>query len=142
MPSTGPRVREVAARGLALLGRGAVIPFIPQSPHVHGCAAGPPQVQGAHAAAGEAEAIYRRSDATAKGIDLVSEAVTTPGGAQAASLRVAEQYLAAFGQIAKQGNTMLLPAATHDPASMVAQAMSIYRAISDGNSSDAAPPAR
>ena len=91
---------------------------------------------------GEAEAIYRRSDATAKGIDLVSEAVTTPGGAQAASLRVAEQYLAAFAQIAKQGNTMLLPAATHDPASMVAQAMSIYKAISDGSGSGAAPPPR
>jgi hypothetical protein len=35
----------------------------------------------------------------------------------------------AFGSIAKTGNTMLLPAATHDPAAMVAQAMAIYRSI-------------
>ena len=41
--------------------------------------------------AGEAEAIYRRADATAKGINLVSQAVTAHGGSEAASLRVAEQ---------------------------------------------------
>ncbi len=80
-------------------------------------------------AAGEAEAIYRRADATAKGIGLVSQAVTAHGGSEAASLRVAEQYLSAFGQIAKAGNTLLLPAATNDPANMVAQAMSIYKAV-------------
>ena len=82
-------------------------------------------------AAGEAEAIYRRADATAKGIGLVSQAVTAHGGSEAASLRVAEQYLSAFGQIAKAGNTLLLPAATNDPANMVAQAMSIYKAVSE-----------
>ena len=40
---------------------------------------------------------------------------------QLCSLRVAEQYLAAFGNIAKHGNTILLPAGANDPASMVAQ---------------------
>lgn len=89
---------------------------------------------------GEAEAIYRRADATAKGLNLVSEAVTTQGGAQAASLRVAEQYLAAFAQIAKTGNTILLPASTNDPASMVAQAMSIYRTLADGSGHSPALP--
>ena len=89
---------------------------------------------------GEAEAIYRRADATAKGLNLVSEAVTTQGGAQAASLRVAEQYLAAFAQIAKTGNTILLPASTNDPASMVAQAMSIYRTLANGNGRSPALP--
>ena len=84
-------------------------------------------------ASGEAEAIYRRADATAKGLNLVSEAVTTQGGAQAASLRVAEQYLAAFAQIAKTGTTILLPASANDPASMVAQAMSIYRTMDAGS---------
>lgn len=86
-------------------------------------------------AAGEAEAIYRRADATAKGIGLVSQAVTAHGGSEAASLRVAEQYLSAFGQIAKAGNTLLLPAATNDPANMVAQAMSIYKVVADNHPS-------
>lgn len=40
-----------------------------------------------------------------------------------------------FGEIAKQGTTMLLPAATNDPASMVASALSIYKQVADGGSS-------
>ncbi|CAL5227063.1 g9967 [Coccomyxa viridis] len=91
-------------------------------------------------ATGEAEAIYRRADATAKGIGLVSQAVTAHGGSEAASLRVAEQYLSAFGQIAKAGNTLLLPAATNDPANMVAQAMSIYKAVADNHPSTGPRP--
>ncbi|EIE26256.1 hypothetical protein COCSUDRAFT_52284 [Coccomyxa subellipsoidea C-169] len=86
-------------------------------------------------ATGEAEAIYRRADATAKGIAIVSEAVTGPGGSEAAALRVAEQYLNAFSNIAKEGNTLLLPAAANDPAGMVAQAMSIYKTVAAQNRS-------
>lgn len=40
------------------------------------------------------------------------------------------QYLAAFGNIAKAGNTMLLPSSASDPATMVAQALSIYNNVS------------
>lgn len=54
------------------------------------------------------------------------------GGSEAASLRVAEQYMAAFGNIAKQGNTMLIPASTNDPAAFVAQALSVYKSVSQG----------
>ena len=52
------------------------------------------------------------------------------GGNEAASMRIAEQYLTAFGGIAKAGNTLLLPASANDPASMVAQALSIYNNVS------------
>lgn len=48
--------------------------------------------------------------------------------------QVAEQYLDNFGEIAKAGTTMLLPAATHDPASMVASALSIYKQVSGSGS--------
>ena len=51
------------------------------------------------------------------------------GGADAAALRVAEQYVSAFGQVAKSGTTVLLPAALGDPAAMVAQALAIYRSV-------------
>ena len=83
-------------------------------------------------ATGEAEAIYRRAEATAKGIQMLAESIELSGGSQAVSLRVAEQYLDAFGEIAKKGTTMLLPAAAHDPASMVAQALSIYGNLAGG----------
>ena len=67
---------------------------------------------------GEASAIYARAEATARGLGLLADAVKQTGGAEAVSLRVAEQYLDSFGEIAKRGTTMLLPAATHDPAAV------------------------
>ncbi|KAK9836067.1 hypothetical protein WJX84_001705, partial [Apatococcus fuscideae] len=83
-------------------------------------------------AQGEASAILARAEATAKGLKNVSEAIKAEGGSEAASLRVAEQYMAAFGNIAKEGNTMLIPASTNDPASFVAQALSVYKSVSQG----------
>lgn len=85
-------------------------------------------------AVGEAEAIFRRAEATARGLGQVSAAIQAEGGNAAASMRIAEQYLAAFSNIAKEGNTMLLPTAANDPASMVAQAMSIYKSVSNNDS--------
>ncbi|EFN52198.1 hypothetical protein CHLNCDRAFT_8146, partial [Chlorella variabilis] len=80
-------------------------------------------------AEGEASAIFARAEATARGLQLLADAIRQRGGSEAVSLRVAEQYLDSFGEIAKQGTTMLLPAATHDPASMVASALSIYKQV-------------
>ncbi|KAF9592009.1 hypothetical protein IFM89_011592 [Coptis chinensis] len=84
-------------------------------------------------AKGEADAILARAQATAKGIYLLSEAIKTNGGVEAASLRIAEQYIHAFGQIAQKGTTMLLPSTAANPASMMAQAMSIYKTMIGGS---------
>jgi hypothetical protein len=48
------------------------------------------------------------------------------GGEEAVRLRVAEQYVDAFGRLAQRGTTTLLPTNLGDPASMITQAMSIY----------------
>ncbi|XP_010241073.1 PREDICTED: stomatin-like protein 2, mitochondrial [Nelumbo nucifera] len=80
-------------------------------------------------AKGEAEAILARAQATAKGIFLLSEAIKTSGGVEAASLRIAEQYIQAFSNIAKEGTTMLLPSTAANPASMMAQALTIYKSL-------------
>ena len=77
-------------------------------------------------AKGEAEAIIAVAEATAKGIELIAAAISRPGGEDAISLRVAEQYVGAFEKLAKQSTTMLLPANAHDTGSMVAQAMSVF----------------
>lgn len=84
---------------------------------------------------GEAEAIYRRAEATARGIQILAESIQRHGGSEAVSLRLAEQYLDAFGNVAKSSTTMLLPTAANDPASMVAQAMSIFKSISGSDTS-------
>lgn len=81
-------------------------------------------------ATGEAEAIFLRAEATGRGLEIISSAIQADGGNEAASMRIAEQYLTAFGGIAKAGTTLLLPASANDPASMVAQALSIYNNVS------------
>uniref|UniRef100_A0A3Q7HVB9 Band 7 domain-containing protein n=1 Tax=Solanum lycopersicum TaxID=4081 RepID=A0A3Q7HVB9_SOLLC len=84
-------------------------------------------------AQGEAEAILSKAQATAKGIALVSQTLKEHGDAEAASLRIAEQYIQAFSSIAKEGTTLLLPTNVSDPASMVAQALHIYKNLTSKN---------
>eukprot|EP00873_Tetraselmis_striata_P036268 jgi/Tetstr1/456532/TSEL_043254.t1 len=81
-------------------------------------------------AEGEASAILAKATASAEGIGKLREALQKDGGRDAASLRIAEQYITAFGNIAKEGNTMLIPSNPSDPASIVAQAMAIYKQVS------------
>ncbi|WVZ94987.1 hypothetical protein U9M48_040804 [Paspalum notatum var. saurae] len=87
----------------------------------------------ANRAKGAAEAILAKSEATARGMRLVSEAMTSKGSAQAASLKLGEQYIEAFSNLAKQTNTMLLPSDSASPASFVAQAMKTYQQIQSHN---------
>lgn len=81
-------------------------------------------------ATGEANAILAKANARAESIDRISAALNQMSGAQAASLSVAEQYIAAFGKLAKTSNTVILPANVGDASSMVAQAMAVYNSIS------------
>ncbi|MGL6040700.1 MAG: SPFH domain-containing protein [Deefgea sp.] len=78
-------------------------------------------------ATGEAEALRLVAHATAEAVQAVAAAIQTPGGMEAVNLKVAEQYVAAFGNIAKTGNTMLLPSNAADVAGMVATAMNVVK---------------
>lgn len=80
-------------------------------------------------AKGEAEAIQLVARATSDGIDAVSQAIEQKGGEQAAALRIAEQYIAAFSNIAKATNTMIVPANASDSSSMIAQALAIFSGV-------------
>ena len=59
----------------------------------------------------------------------VAEALGTDSGANAASLTVAENYVKAFGNLAKSSNTLLLPSNPGDVSGMVTQAMAIYKKL-------------
>jgi regulator of protease activity HflC (stomatin/prohibitin superfamily) len=78
-------------------------------------------------AEGHAAAIRAVAVATADGIREVAKAIREPGGADAVQLRIAEQYLHEFGNIAKQGTTLVLPANLSDLASMVSLATNVLR---------------
>ncbi len=78
-------------------------------------------------AMGEAEAVKLVARATAEAIHMVAQTIRQPGGMEAVNLKVAEQYVQAFGQVAKQGNTLILPGNMADVGSLVASAMTIVR---------------
>jgi regulator of protease activity HflC (stomatin/prohibitin superfamily) len=82
---------------------------------------------------GEAAAILAVATATAEGIRRVAEAMRIEGGYEAVQLRVAEDYIARFGELAKATNTVILPASVSDVASMIALAMNVIPRVKTGN---------
>jgi regulator of protease activity HflC (stomatin/prohibitin superfamily) len=80
-------------------------------------------------AEGRAMEILKVAEATAEGIRKVAEALSGPGGKEAASLEVAKQYLAEFGKLAKQNNTMIVPGNLTDLSGMVASAMATFKHV-------------
>ncbi len=76
-------------------------------------------------AEGAAAAILAIASATAEGIRKVAESTQVQGGYEAVQLRVAEQYISEFGELAKTSNTLVLPASVSDIGSMIALAMNV-----------------
>ena len=79
-------------------------------------------------AEGRAAAIRSIATATAESIRQVAEAVRQPGGMEAVQLRVAEQYVTQFGELAKKTNTVIVPANVSDLSGMIATAMKVFGA--------------
>jgi regulator of protease activity HflC (stomatin/prohibitin superfamily) len=79
-------------------------------------------------AQGEAAAIIAVATANAQAIQQVAQAIQSPGGMDAVNLKVAEKYVEAFGNVAKEGNTLILPGNLAEMGTMVATAMSIVKA--------------
>lgn len=77
-------------------------------------------------AEGQAAAILSVANATASGITSVAQSIKAQGGAEAVQLRVAEQYVAQFGQMAKSGNTFVVPANLADVGAMLGLAMNVF----------------
>jgi regulator of protease activity HflC (stomatin/prohibitin superfamily) len=83
-------------------------------------------------AQGEATALRLVAEATAAAVRAVAEAIGSPGGQQAANLKVAELYIGAFGNLAKTNNTMIVPSNLSDVASMVASAITVLERTKAG----------
>ncbi len=75
-------------------------------------------------AEGRAQEILKVADATAEGIRKVANALNEPGGESAANLEVAKKYLDQFGKLARENNTMIVPANLTDISTILATAMS------------------
>lgn len=81
-------------------------------------------------AKGEAEAVIVKAQARATSIDLVATALQKENGMNAVSMNVAEQYVDAFSNLAKESNTVILPANSGDVSGMVTQALTMYKTLS------------
>jgi regulator of protease activity HflC (stomatin/prohibitin superfamily) len=84
-------------------------------------------------AQGEAAAILAVAEANAQAIQKIAAAIQSQGGSDAVNLKVAEQYVNAFANLAKTGNTLIVPGNMSDMSSMIASALTIV------NRSKAAP---
>ncbi len=76
---------------------------------------------------GQAQAIMAIATATAEGLRKVAESISSQGGIEAVQLRVAEQYVKEFGNLAKTNNTVILPATLSDVGGMIAAAMNVLK---------------
>ena len=80
-------------------------------------------------AMGEAAAIQAVAEASAAAIERIGAAVQHPGGMEALNLNVAEKYIGALSNMAKENNTMIVPANLADATSLVAAAMSVVKQV-------------
>lgn len=78
-------------------------------------------------AQGEAEAVRLMAQATAEALTLVGNAISSPGGTEAVNLKVAEQYVAAFSNVARTNNTLILPSNMADMSGLIGAAMSVIK---------------
>ena len=76
-------------------------------------------------AEGQAAEIRLVAEATAMGLAQVAKALQREGGDVAANLRVAEQFVSEWGKLAKESNTMIIPANMGDVSGLVATAMTV-----------------
>ena len=78
-------------------------------------------------AEGQASAILAVATATAEGLQRVAASLGSPGGDSAMQLRIAEQYIREFGNLAKAGNTFVVPTNLSDIASIIALATGVAK---------------
>jgi len=76
-------------------------------------------------AQGEATAIRVIAEANAAAVRAVAEAINDKGGMDAANLKIAQQYIEAFANLAKTNNTLIIPTNVGDVAGVIATAMTV-----------------
>jgi len=94
-------------------------------------------------AEGRAVEIERVAEATAAGIRRIAEAIGDSNGLDAVNLRIAEQYIAEFGKLAKTNNSIILPTNLADVAGIIKTATSVMATARGGEATPVpVPPLR
>ena len=93
-------------------------------------------------AEGQAAATLAIATATAEALRRIAEATQAPGGATAVSLQVAEKYVAAFGELARTNNTLIVPGNMGDLSTMITSAMKIVDGAKNGAAASSGLPSK
>jgi regulator of protease activity HflC (stomatin/prohibitin superfamily) len=80
-------------------------------------------------AEGRAQAILAVANATAEGLRQIASAMNSPGGESAAKLKIAEEYVKQFGQVAYDARAIIVPANVGDPTSVISTAMAVMEGV-------------
>lgn len=72
-------------------------------------------------AKGESDGVILKAKARAESLERIGKSLSKETGKDAGSLVVAEQYVIAFQELAKQSNTILLPSDVGNVSGMVTQ---------------------
>jgi regulator of protease activity HflC (stomatin/prohibitin superfamily) len=80
-------------------------------------------------AEGRSQEILLVARAQAEGIARVATAITERGGTEAVNMQLAQQYLTAFGNLAKTNNTMILPTDLANVAGVLKAATSVVKEV-------------
>lgn len=81
-------------------------------------------------AQGQATAILAIANASSEALRVTAAAIQSPGGTDAMNLKVAEQCVGAFGQLAKTNNTMIVPANMSDVSALFGSVMKVMKSQS------------
>lgn len=84
-------------------------------------------------AQGQAAATLAIAQATAEALRMVAEATNAPGGMNAVNLQVAEKYVEAFSKLAKEGNTLVVPANLGDLSTLITSALTMVKGTGAAN---------
>lgn len=74
---------------------------------------------------GQAYEIQKTAEATALSIKMIADVIAGPGGQEAVSMKLAQEYLTQFGKLAQENNAMIVPANLADISSILAAATSV-----------------
>ena len=88
-------------------------------------------------AQGDATSIRLIAEATAAAVTAVAESLAKEGGQQAANLKVAQEYVGAFANLAKTSNTLIVPANLGDMATLISSAMTMLGQVKQGQAKPA-----
>lgn len=77
-------------------------------------------------AEGQAKAILSIAEASAEGLNRIARSLSQTGGQDAAKLKLSEEYIQQFGRLAKESNTLIIPANLTDISATLATAARVF----------------